>query len=103
MLAILRVALLLPSPTLRAVARGMPVGTGKQAHRSNWKASSARRYLAIAVMHFYCGEPMHLLSGVDTRANARKSAVRAAVEHVFARQKGFHAVSTAGSETIWRI
>ena len=32
MLAILRVALLLPSPTLRAVARGMPVGTGKQAH-----------------------------------------------------------------------
>jgi len=26
------VALLLPSPTLRAVARVMPVGTGKQVH-----------------------------------------------------------------------
>ena len=32
MLAVLRVALLLPSPTLRAVAREMPVGTGKLAH-----------------------------------------------------------------------
>ena len=32
MLALLRVALLLPSPPLRAVAREMPVGTGKLAH-----------------------------------------------------------------------
>ena len=32
MLAVLRVAPLLPSPTLRAVARSCQVGTGKQAH-----------------------------------------------------------------------
>jgi hypothetical protein len=38
MLALLRVAPLLPSPTLRAVAKVMQVGTGKQAHQSNWKA-----------------------------------------------------------------
>src|SRR5215831_16189045 len=38
MLALLRVAPLLPSPTLRAVPWRCQVGTGKQAHRSNWKA-----------------------------------------------------------------
>ena len=32
MLALLRVAPLLPSPTLRAAATGPQVGTGKQAH-----------------------------------------------------------------------
>jgi hypothetical protein len=31
MLAVLRVAALLPSPTLRTVARMMQIGTGKQA------------------------------------------------------------------------
>jgi hypothetical protein len=31
----------LPSPTLRAAATGPQVGTGKQAHQSNWKAEFA--------------------------------------------------------------
>jgi hypothetical protein len=39
MLALLRVAPRLPSPTLRAAAIDPQVGTGKQAHQSNWKAA----------------------------------------------------------------
>ena len=39
MLALLRVAPLLPSPTLRAAAAQCQVGTGKQALRSNRKAA----------------------------------------------------------------
>jgi len=39
MLAVLRVAPLLPSPTLRAVASSRQVGTGKQALWSNRKAA----------------------------------------------------------------
>jgi IstB-like ATP binding protein len=41
MLALLRVAPLLASPTLRTAATGPQVGTGKQAHQSNWKAEFA--------------------------------------------------------------
>jgi hypothetical protein len=67
MLALLRVAPLLPSPTLRAVATDPQVGTGKQAHQSNWKAEFAVALLGASVMHFYSGPPMHLLSGVDMR------------------------------------
>ena len=58
MLALLRVAPLLPSPTLRAVATGPQVGTGKQAHQSNWKAEFAVALLGAPVMHFYSGPPM---------------------------------------------
>ena len=68
MLAVLRVAPLLPSPTLRAAAIAPQVGTGKQAlidrtgkRRSPWCC------LAPPVMHFLSGQPMHLLSGVDTQ------------------------------------
>jgi len=39
MLTLLRVAPRLPSPSLRAAAIGSQVGTGKQAHQSNWKAA----------------------------------------------------------------
>ena len=71
MLAALRVAPLLPSPTLRAAATGPQVGTGKQAHQSNWKAEFAVALLgAPPVMHFYSGPPMHLLSRVDRLAGA---------------------------------
>ena len=69
------VAPLLPSPTLRAVAIGPQVGTGKQAHQSNWKAEFAVALLGAPVMHFYSGPPMHLFSGVDT---GRSSIPRAA-------------------------
>src|SRR5271165_4298139 len=69
MLAMLRVAPLLPSPTLRAAANGPQVGTGKQA-QSIELDSGVRRGAAWPppVMHFYSGPPMHLLSGVDRRA-----------------------------------
>src|SRR5215469_11242905 len=70
---VLRVAPLLPSPTLRAVARGMPVGTGKQAHCDRTgKLSLDVTDLNRAspppqpVMHFYSGPPKQFLSGVDT-------------------------------------
>jgi hypothetical protein len=66
MLAMLRVAPLLRSPTLRAAAIVPQVGTGKQVHRSNWKPEL--RCLAMPVMHFYSSPTMHLLSGVDTSA-----------------------------------
>jgi hypothetical protein len=55
MLAMLRVAPRLPSPSLRAAAIGPQVGTGKLVHQSNWKAefrqqprcnfAPARRYI----------------------------------------------------------
>src|SRR5271165_6055919 len=66
MLAMLRVAPLLPSPTLRAAANGPQVGTGKQAQSIELE-SGVRRGAAWPppVMHFYSGPPMHLLSGVD--------------------------------------
>jgi len=53
------------------------VGTGKQAHRSNWKCSLVSHWLAALVMHFYSGPPMHLLSGVDSRGLKRWSTWRA--------------------------
>src|SRR5271166_6824343 len=67
MLAMLRVAPLLPSPTLRAAANGPQVGTGKQAQSIELE-SGVRRGAAWPppVMHFYSGPPMHLLSGVDS-------------------------------------
>ena len=81
MLAVLRVAPLLPSPTLRAVVGGCQVGTGKLVHWSNWKAEfgltltgraprSCDYPSPLPVMHFYSGPPMHLLSGVDTQGFA---------------------------------
>ena len=76
MLALLRVAPLLPSPTLRAAAAGPQVGTGKQAQsielESGVRSDAARTraspadLLPSSVMHFYCGPPMHFLSDVDT-------------------------------------
>jgi len=63
MLATLRVAPRLPSPSLRAAAIASQIGTGKLVHQSNWKADFGQP----AVMHFYSGPPMHLRSGVDTR------------------------------------
>src|SRR5712664_4171121 len=69
MLAVLRVAPLLPSPTLRAVARVMSGRDGKAgSYRSNWKAEFAGTLLERAsrthgrssrpsVMHFYSGPP----------------------------------------------
>src|SRR5260221_13308135 len=69
MLAVLRVAPLLPSPTLRAVARVMSGRYGKAgSYRSNWKAEFAGTLLERAsrthgrssrpsVMHFYSGPP----------------------------------------------
>jgi hypothetical protein len=62
MLATLRVAPRLPSPSLRAAAIASQIGTGKLVHQSNWKADFGQP----AVMHFYSGPPMHLRSGVDT-------------------------------------
>jgi hypothetical protein len=78
MLALLRVAPLLPSPALRSVAGAVPGRDGKAgSYRSNWKAQfavtplnqhrAARSPLASSMMHFYSGPPMHILSGVDTR------------------------------------
>ena len=61
MLATLRVAPRLPSPSLRSAAIAPQVGTGKLVHQSNWKADFGQP----AVMHFYSGPPMHLRSGVD--------------------------------------
>src|SRR5271165_2135031 len=81
MLAMLRVAPLLPSPTLRAAANGPQVGTGKQAQSIELE-SGVRRGAAWPppVMHFYSGPPMHLLSGVDTLgfdwANRHREAVK---------------------------
>jgi hypothetical protein len=67
MLALLRVAPLLPSPTLRAAANGPQVGTGKQAQSIELESGVRRgACLAPPVMHFYSGQPMHFLSGVDT-------------------------------------
>jgi len=63
MLATLRVAPRLPSPSLRAAAIASQIGTGKLVHQSNWKADFGQP----AVMHFYSGPPMHLRSGVDSR------------------------------------
>jgi hypothetical protein len=67
MLALLRVAPLLPSPTLRATANDRQVGTGKQAQSIELESGVRRgACLAPPVMHFYSGQPMHFLSGVDT-------------------------------------
>jgi len=65
MLALLRVAPLLPSPTLRAVAKVMPGRDGKSRliNRTGKRCSSWRP----VAMHYYFGPPMHLLSGVDTQ------------------------------------
>ncbi len=38
---------------------------GKQAHRSNWNVALDLALTGCPVMHFYCGPPMYLLSGVD--------------------------------------
>jgi hypothetical protein len=65
MLATLRVAPRLPSPSLRAAAIASQIGTGKLVHQSNWKADFGQP----AVMHFYSGPPMHLRSGVDIHAS----------------------------------
>jgi len=69
MLALLRVAPLLPSPTLRAVAKVMPGRDGKSRliNRTGKRCSSWRP----VAMHYYFGPPMHLLSGVDRNAASR--------------------------------
>ena len=61
-----RVAPLLPSPTLRAAAIGPRVGTGKQAQSIELESRFRGAMLGRPVMHFYAAPPMHLLSGVDT-------------------------------------
>src|SRR5271166_4051331 len=66
MLASLCVAPLLPSPTLRAAANGLQVGTGKQAQSIELESGVRRGAAWPPVTHFYSGPPMHLLSGVDT-------------------------------------
>jgi len=72
MLALLRVAPRLPSPTLRAAAISPQVGTGKQALiDQTGKLRSGVQ--PPAVMHFYSGPPMHLLSGVDTNGGLSRS------------------------------
>ena len=76
MLALLRVAPLLPSPTLRAVACVMPGRDGKAGPSIELESCVWRRAnLAAPVMQFYSGPPMHLLSGVDTAARLDKSAI----------------------------
>ena len=62
----MRVAPLLPSPALRAVAIGPQVGTGKQASSIELESRFGAAVLAAPVMHCYSGPPMHLLSGVDS-------------------------------------
>jgi hypothetical protein len=66
MLALLRVAPLLPSPSLRAAAIGPQVGTGKQAQSIEQESQFGTAMLGPPVMHLYSGPPMHLLSGVDS-------------------------------------
>ena len=68
MLAVLRVAPLLPSPTLRAVAQCV-ARSGRKSRRIDrtGKCSLVSHCLAALAMHFYSGPPMHLLSGVDKR------------------------------------
>jgi hypothetical protein len=67
MLAVLRVAPLLPSPTLRAVAQCV-ARSGRKSRRIDrtGKCSLVSHCLAALAMHFYSGPPMHLLSGVDS-------------------------------------
>jgi hypothetical protein len=65
MLAVLRVAPLLPSPTLRAVAKQLPGRDGKAGSLIELESCVWRRAnLAAPVMHFYSGPPMHFLSAL---------------------------------------
>jgi hypothetical protein len=71
MLALLRVAALLPSPTLRAAAKGPPGRDGKAGSMIELESGvawlSRAAHCCIPLRHVYSGPPMHLLSGVDTR------------------------------------
>src|SRR5260221_5636204 len=89
MLAVLRVAPLLPSPTLRAVARVMSGRDGKAgSYRSNWKAEFAGTLLERAsrthgrssrpsVMHFYSGPPCILSPALTADRRNHRPALQA--------------------------
>ena len=83
MLAMLRMAPRLPSPTLRAAAIGPQVGTGKLVHQSNWKADFSQP----AAMYSYSGRrcdfsPALTLDVRREKACSAEIYIQVAAEHI---------------------